>query len=119
MRLPTTLPILTTLLPLTRAADPRISCSRSSSVWGTVFRYTVSGYGNSAFPDNTCTRLRDNLKPKVACVTYSSDTCYTHTDGTYVFWTFEVWFLCHSGVSFFEMFSFLLALFFLIDLDTG
>lgn len=68
-------------------------------MWGTVFRYTVSGYGNSAFPDDTCTRLRDNLKSKVTCVTYSSDTCDTHMDGTDVFWTFEVWFLCHSGVS--------------------
>lgn len=99
MRLPT-VPILSTLVSPTRAADPRISCSRSSYALGTVFIHTIIGYGNSAFPDSVCKRLKTSLNTKSDCITYIEHNCYTVAEGTYIFSRFEVFSVCHSGVSF-------------------
>jgi hypothetical protein len=101
MRLPTLslLTTLTTLLTLTHAADPKIPCSRSQN--GATFTYTISGLGNNkaGFTQKICDRLKASLKDKGACLTYNKDTCREERSGKYIYWTFDVATICHSGVS--------------------
>jgi len=94
-----TLSLLTTLLTLTHADDPKIPCSRSQS--GAIFTYTISGLGNNkaGFTRKLCDRLKVTIEEKFACLTASTIACRPEEDGKAIYWRFDVGAFCHSGVS--------------------